>query len=211
MAQTEPPTDPELAPPDATPDDLDEGTTYVGSVTGTEPYGVFVALTPRNGTDLTGLAHESDLPPLTEPREFDLGERVAVEFLGTREDGDVEFAIAYGESSGSAAGPIPDTHPTSRKRAIDAGKDADDTGRLATADQVGDLGARLDAIAAAISRVHGEVTASTEYPFAVQAAIDQIVALHENGHTVTSIEHRLDDGPAIVVAFDDQPSDDPDQ
>lgn len=206
--------EPTVAEADATAEDLVEGELYVGKVTGTESYGVFVALTPHNGSDLCGLIHSSRLPALSKAREFEVGEMIVVEFCEINDDGNVDLKAKYSESSGSATGPIPDVDPTDPSRVTkystsDDEPGADETNEgdgstFARAEQVDRVTDRLDAVSAAISRIHGQITSDSDRPFAVQNAVDTIVDLHDRGFEISSVSTDLGDRPRVVVEFDEQ-------
>lgn len=102
-----------VLPADATVDDLEEGQKYIAEVTNIVGYGVFVGLTPPSANDVSGLVHSSELPPLTQPDEFVVGERMVVEFLQLSGSGP-EFSCVYSEHVGSADGDLPDVMPASR-------------------------------------------------------------------------------------------------
>jgi RecJ-like exonuclease len=68
---------------ECTPEDIEEGTPYVGTVNGVVDYGVFVDLSEF----VSGLVHESNLRG-----EYAVGDELVVELDQIRENGDIAFA-----------------------------------------------------------------------------------------------------------------------
>lgn len=81
--------------PDAHEGEVKRDTTYLSKVTNVVEYGVFVSLTPSYGSDITGLVHQTNLPPSTDPGEYEPGDRIVVELGERKEDGDLAFLGLY--------------------------------------------------------------------------------------------------------------------
>lgn len=178
---TTPDGSPTILPVDATADDLERDTLYLGAVNNVKPYGVFVALTPETGTDVSALAHASNLPPLSQPLDYSEGERVAVEVVdGHGDDADFAFAIAASEhGSGRNDVVLPDIDPRERNPNQDA---------LLDATQLEDASTGYD----------------VEESSVVADAVQKIERLSESGRSATEVtERRTQDGSvAVTVTFD---------
>ena len=75
--------------------DLEPEVEYYAKVNQVKPYGVFVTLAGSDPkTDIAGLVHRSDLPPLTSPMDFEVGDEVAVRLVERRPNGDIGFELA---------------------------------------------------------------------------------------------------------------------
>lgn len=90
--------------PDASEGEVKRDNLYLAKVNNVVSYGVFVGLTPSYGSDITGLVHESNLPPSTEPGEYEPGNRMVVEFVKRKDDGDLAFRGVYSPDA-DASGP----------------------------------------------------------------------------------------------------------
>lgn len=83
---------------------------FLGQVRDVQDYGVFVAFTPQEMSDVSGLAHKSNLPPLTKPRDFNVGSRVVVGVDALTHEGP-QLVLAYGDDVNPEDLEIPDERP----------------------------------------------------------------------------------------------------
>lgn len=158
---------PAVLAPDDEADDMELDESYLGRVTEITAYGVFVGLTNPNRSDLTGLAHESNLPPLTKPADFEVGELAVVNADAMTNDGP-ELRMAYSESVNPDGEQIPDADPTTNP---DGGGGIDAIDRA-----VGEVVDEIDRAVGEVSeRPDGEGLGEVDVP-ADSEAIDSINA-----------------------------------
>lgn len=154
---------------------LKQGEKYLAEVNNTKQFGVFVSLTPQKTTDLTGLVHESELPPLTKPRDYAVGERCVVSVLEATNPEKLSFSLLYSENQGQIDGPIPDVNVTDPSRengvdsvhvdARDAQRDEQSTDSPETAPAMADgdeIVDRIDTLENAVGKLTSAVTALTD-------------------------------------------------
>lgn len=89
---------------------LERGELYLGQVRDVREYGVFVAFTPQEMSDVSGLAHETNLPELTKPRDFSVAEHVVVRIDAITDDGP-QLVLEYGEAVNPNEQPVPKEYP----------------------------------------------------------------------------------------------------
>lgn len=82
---------------DSTVEDIDSDKWYLSEVNNTEDYGVFVNLTPVDGSDLSGLVHSSQLPMGRETEFYDVGDQIVVELQEQNDEGELSFRGIYDE------------------------------------------------------------------------------------------------------------------
>lgn len=166
--------DPVRLDPTAHVSDIQFGEPYSGWVQSVTDYGVFVDLTPREGSDIAGLMHKSELPPLCGLDDFAPGEPVIVE-LSKRDGEKVALrgidAPKVDTSPTGDVTPAPDPEPSPPA--------ADATAPVAEADGKG-----------------VEAPSAVTYPY--DHAMRTLQWLRENDYDVTRSMVVQDDGTVTV-------------
>lgn len=139
--------DPVVLSNGATDEDVEFGVVYHAVVNNVVEYGVFVTLTSGYSTEVSGLVHKTNLPPLSAPNDFTEGDTFAVQLREQTEAG-LSFEVvevmegAKGTSEVQGA-PVRDYSPTEDE---DADEQASSTAPAPSQAELDAIAARLDAI-----------------------------------------------------------------
>lgn len=185
--------------------ELKTGEKYLAQVNNIEDFGVFVSLTPGrpDGTDVSGLVHESNLPPLAQPHEFEVGDRCVVEVEKFKDDGDLAFVMEYAEDVGAGGnGDIPNVDIIDVERRSNGSTSSRAPRRAPRDEQVEELKEEVATLREAVEAVTGD---GDEFADPALDAVKSINKLRRSGNSVESYEKEVTDGGdavRVAVVFD---------